>query len=331
MYHESMRIIKKSNARKILITGGAGFIGFHLAAKLISDDHNVVILDSMTDYYDVNLKWDRVNELKEYGEYEFIHGSISDAKLMDDLFAKEQFEIVINLAGQSGVRYSTTNPIAFAEANLLGMTVVIDCVKRHQVKHLVYASSSSVYGGNTKLPNCESDELNNQLSFYALTKRTNENMAKLLTDSTGIPTTGCRFFTVYGPFGRPDMAYWKFSENILSGTPITLYGDGELARSFTYCEDIVNALERLLMTSRGTARVVNIGSEYSCTVQEMITTLEQLYGKTAIIEHTKTPYTEPQITQCDPSLLYSYTRYKPDTQLPDGLRHFAKWFVKYRK
>lgn len=317
--------------KKILITGGAGFIGYHIAEALAAIGHCVIIIDSLTEYYSIRLKQHRINTLTNSHNITFIPLDICDTENLHLLFVKYKFQIVIHLAAQSGVRYSSVNPIAFAYANILGMTSILDFCKKYEVEHLMYASSSSVTSGNNIIgPISESIPTNTPLSFYAITKKTNEMMAEQFTASTSIASTGLRFFTVYGPYGRPDMAYWSFTQKILAEQPILVYGDGTVQRDFTYCSDVSNAVVRLLVGSRGIHRVINIGCGRPRTVIDMVHILEHLLDKSAIISMSPLPGTDPISTWSDNTVLSSVTNYTPTTNLETGLGNFVDWYKTYQ-
>lgn len=319
LYHAIMK--------NILITGGAGFIGYHVATKLASSGHRIVIVDNFNDYYSIKLKEYRIRELQSKFDIPVVKLDICNTEALNQVFINNKFDIVINLAAQSGVRYSSTNPVAFAQANIVGLTSVMACAKKHNIEHLLYASSSSVVGDCSKGPSKESDEAIHQLSFYAVTKKTNEMMAKQFTESTNIPTTGLRLFTVYGPMGRPDMAYFTFSDKIFSGETIELYGNGDTTRDFTYCTDVAASVEKLLTQPIVPEyRIVNIGSGNPRRVSDMLTILGEIYNIKPNIRMVALPNSDPSVTWCDPSLLMSLTDYVPDTSFRDGLEQFADWY-----
>lgn len=311
--------------RNILITGGAGFLAFHIAQRLLEDPQNTVILvDNMNDYYSTTLKFIRMDKLSTHERCSTYRLDITDPVGLDAIFRKHKPEIVIHLAAQAGVRYSEVNPIAYATSNMLGTTVVFDVSKRHDVKHVLYASSSSVYGGSHDLPYHEGIQLTQPLSFYAVTKQANEMTAKSFTTQTGIQATGMRFFTAYGPYGRPDMAYWTFTENILAGKPITLYNGAY--RDFTYCDDVAITVERLMDVS-GDHQIYNIGNNSPVQVSDMISILENRLGVNAIIQRAPLPTSDPLVTACDNTKLYEATGFRPSTKLEDGLDAFVTWYL----
>lgn len=314
--------------KKILVTGGAGFLGYHISHLLKHQGHHVVILDNLNDYYDVALKNKRVEELVKIG-IPFIRADITNAAALDSAFALHKIDTVIHLAAQAGVRYSLINPQAYIHSNVLGTQEVLQASKRHQVEQVLYASSSSVYGGSPMPEFSEQDPLKTPLSLYAITKQTNEQQAELFTAQTNIPTLGLRFFTVYGPMGRPDMAYWNFTEKLLVGEPLPIY-KGDLWRDFTYCGDVAEAVARLLVTPRGSHRVVNIGNNNPAPVMRLVNYLEEFTGKTAHIEAKDRPSTEPMRTCCNNDLLYELTGFRPETNLLTGVEKFVSWYVKNR-
>jgi UDP-glucuronate 4-epimerase len=310
--------------KKILVTGGAGFLGYHISHQLKQQGHHVVILDNMNDYYDVSLKNQRANALIKLG-IPFVKADITNAGALDSAFAHHEIDTVIHLAAQAGVRYSLINPQAYIHSNILGMNEILQASARHNVEQVLYASSSSVYGGGRSTEMSELDTLKTPLSLYAITKQTNEQQAELFTAQTSIPTLGLRFFTAYGPMGRPDMAYWTFTEKMLAGEPIPVYG-ADLWRDFTYCGDVAEAVARLLVVPRGNHRVVNIGNNNPAPVMRMINHLEFLLRVRARIDFQKCPATEPTRTNCNNELLYELTGFRPQTGLQEGLEKFVTWY-----
>ena len=314
--------------KKILVTGGAGFLGYHISHLLKQQGHTVVILDNLNDYYDVGLKNKRVEELIKLG-IPFVKADITNAGALDSVFMQHQIDTVIHLAAQAGVRYSLINPQAYIHSNVLGMTEILQASKRHQVEQVMYASSSSVYSGSLSPEFSEADILKTPLSLYAITKQTNEQQAELFTAQTKIPTLGLRFFTAYGPMGRPDMAYWTFTEKLLAGEPLPVY-KGDLRRDFTYCGDVAEAVARLLVVPRGNHRVVNIGNNNPAPLMRLVNYLEEFTGRTACIEMRDCPSTEPLLTNCNNDLLYELTGFRPETNLLNGIEKFVTWFMKNR-
>ena len=312
--------------RTILITGGAGFLGYHISKRLLADpDTQLVIVDVLNDYYSVPLKFLRYDELRTHPQITAYPLDINDTRSMQAVFTKHQPSIVIHLAAQAGVRYSEVNPAAYATANVLGTTNVLEYAKKYGVEHVLYASSSSVYGGSMATSYSEDMLLPVPLSYYAVTKRTNEMSAELFTRTSGIPTTGLRFFTAYGPNGRPDMAYWKFTEDILAERPIKVYGHGLVMRDFTYCDDVAEAVARLLLQGNG-SQIYNVGNHQPEKVTNMIDILSELLGKKAIVETAPLPAADPLRTCCDNTKLFRATGFKPTTSLLSGLTEFVNWY-----
>lgn len=331
---------------KILVTGVAGFIGFHLTARLLSDGHAVVGLDSINDYYDVRLKQARLEQLgicepKDgvveqsncYEAFRFVKGDLADRELLPRLFSEEQFDAVVNLAAQAGVRYSLENPFAYVESNLVGFVNLLECCRHYPVKHLVYASSSSVYGGNSKVPFSEEDRVDNPVSLYAATKKSNELMASCYAHLYGIPSTGLRFFTVYGPWGRPDMAPMLFTKAILEGEPIKVFNEGNLSRDFTYIDDIVEGVVRVLQKPPQEPRheIYNIGGGHPVQLMDFIHTLEEHLGRKAVLELLPMQPGDVYTTYADSSKLESAINYKPTTTLHDGIACFVAWYLTQQK
>ena len=330
---------------KILVTGAAGFIGYHLASRLLRDGHTVVGLDSLNDYYDVRLKQARLGQLgifepKDgvveqsncYEAFRFVKGDLSDRELLPRLFSEEQFDAVINLAAQAGVRYSLENPFAYVESNLVGFVNLLECCRHYPVKHLVYASSSSVYGGNTKTPFSEEDRVDNPVSLYAATKKSNELMASCYAHLYGIPSTGLRFFTVYGPWGRPDMAPMLFTKAILAGEPIKVFNEGNLSRDFTYIDDIVEGVVRVLQKPPQEPRheIYNIGGGHPVQLMDFIHTLEELLDRKAVLELLPMQPGDVYTTYADSSKLETVVHFQPTISLRDGLASLVEWYQSWR-
>lgn len=313
--------------RTILITGGAGFLGYHIAKRLLADPNNhVVLVDNMNSYYSKSLKFLRMDANRVHPRCATYQHDITDAVGLNVIFYHHNPEIVIHLAGQAGVRYSEVNPVEYARSNMLGTTVVFDVAAKNNVKHILYASSSSVYGGLTP-PWNEAMRLEMPLSFYAVTKQANEMTAESFTRNTGIPTTGLRFFTAYGPAGRPDMAYWKFTENILNNQPIQLYGN--VYRDFTYCDDVAIAVEKLMDVPNG-HEIYNIGNSRPTLVRDMIEILEEKLGVVANIQIVTRPVSDPLMTAADTTKLYRAIGWTPDTSIDDGLDAFVAWYLEHK-
>lgn len=333
---------------KIIVTGAAGFIGFHLCKQLLKKNHQLVGLDNLNTYYDPQLKLDRLALLEKETNFLFFKTDIKDKAALDKIFEISQPELVINLAAQAGVRYSITNPDEYVDANLIGFFNVLEACRNFPVKHLIYASSSSVYGGNKTIPFSENDNVDHPVSLYAATKKSNELMAHTYSHLYGIPTTGLRFFTVYGPFGRPDMAYFSFTKDILAGKPIKVYNHGELERDFTYIDDIVECICRLLervpqpnqewnektegiSTSFAPYKVYNIGNNKPVKLMDFIELLENLIGKKAEKIFMDMQPGDVLSTYADISQLQKAVDFKPDTKIEDGLEQFVIWYKEYYK
>lgn len=326
----------------ILITGAAGFIGYHLSKRLLNEGQTVVGIDNLNDYYSPQLKEDRLKQLEIFDDFTFVRGDISDDELLERVFAKFKPSIVINLAAQAGVRYSLENPKAYIKSNIVGFANILEACRNHKVDHLLYASSSSVYGGNEKVPFSENDAVDHPVSLYAATKRSNELMADCYSHLYGINATGLRFFTVYGPYGRPDMAYFGFTDLFFSGQPIKVYNNGnlknDLSRDFTYVDDVVNSVILLLShKNSGTPphEVYNIGGSTPEALTTFIDTLESAVGNALGTPVEFTKQYEPQkpgdvpATYADSEKLFAITGYRPATSLKDGLQQFADWYVRY--
>ena len=333
-----------STHKKILITGVAGFIGFHLADRFCKAGLEVIGIDTINDYYDVQLKIDRLNELKPHSNFTFYTISITDKTSLDDLFEREGFTHVINLAAQAGVRYSIDRPFKYIDANLIGFINILEACRNHPVKHLIYASSSSVYGANKKIPFNEADHTDHPVSLYAATKKANEMMAHSYSSLYNIPCTGLRFFTVYGPWGRPDMAYFKFARAIMEDQPIKVYNIGKMRRDFTYIDDITESIFRLLeivpkkeetwenvpqSSTVAPYKIYNIGNNQPVRLLEFIETLELALGKEAKKELMPMQPGDVLETYADIEDLALLTGFRPRTDLKQGLEKFADWFLSY--
>lgn len=328
---------------KILITGAAGFIGFHVAERLLTQGHAVVGIDNLNDYYEVSLKQARLARIESRPNFRFLKLDLADRAAMAELFAREKFDRVIHLAAQAGVRYSIDNPHAYADANLVGHLNVLEGCRQTGVGHLLYASSSSVYGLNRKTPFSTSDSVDHPVSLYAATKKANELMSHSYAHLYGLPTTGLRFFTVYGPWGRPDMALFKFTQSILAGHPIDVYNQGDMRRDFTYIDDIAEAVVRLMtviptqnpdwMVESGSPaessapyRVYNIGNSQPVQLTEFIHELERALGVSARMNLLPMQPGDVLETSADTSALEAVIGFKPRTPLADGLTHFVRWY-----
>ncbi len=337
---------------KILVTGTAGFIGYHLAKRLLERGDEVVGIDSINDYYDVRLKYARLSETgiaeseieygkavqsTEYPAYRFIKLQLEDRDALQKLFAEEHFDAVMNLAAQAGVRYSLENPYAYIESNVVGFVNLLECARHNPVRHFVYASSSSVYGGNTKTPFSEDDRVDNPVSLYAATKKSNELMANVYSKLYGIPTTGLRFFTVYGPWGRPDMAPILFTKAIVAGEPIKVFNNGNLSRDFTYIDDIIEGVVRVIDKAPAAtdehpvpAEVYNIGCGHPMQLMDFIRTLEKSLGKKAEMNMMPMQKGDVYTTYADTTKLERDFGYKPHVTLEEGISRFVEWYESYR-
>jgi len=333
---------------KILVTGAAGFIGFHTCLKLVRQGHEVYGIDNINNYYDPKLKFDRLNELgfiqatsklfnnevqsAKFDSLRFSRIDLIDTKSIDNIFKVEQFEVVCNLAAQAGVRYSIENPKAYIDSNISGFLNILEGCRNHKVKHLVYASSSSVYGENKKVPFETIDNVDHPISLYAATKKSNELMAHTYGHLYGFKTTGLRFFTVYGPWGRPDMAYYLFAEAISKGKSIKVFNNGEMERDFTYIDDIVNGLIRIIEKNvdyRKHYKTYNIGNNKTESLQDFIITIEEAIGKKAIKEMYPMQQGDVPRTFANINNLIDDFGYKPSTSINKGIKEFIKWYKKY--
>lgn len=334
-------------ASKILITGAAGFIGFHVATKLLALGHIITGFDNLNNYYDPILKHARLAELDKHSGFHFIKGDLAHDHETSALFAEGQFEYVIHLAAQAGVRYSMVNPAAYGKSNLVGFLNILEGCRNTKVKHLVYASSSSVYGSSERTPFSENDNTDHPLSLYAATKKANEGMAHAYANMYGLRSTGLRFFTVYGPWNRPDMAMWLFTDAIMQGKPLKLFNKGQMKRDFTYVDDIVEAIARLVFmpaepdplwsalkpnssTSCVPHRVFNIGNHTPVAVDHLVHILEDVIGKKAIIEDAPMQKGDVYETYADVTALTKITGFEPHTPIEKGVRAFVDWYRLYR-
>jgi UDP-glucuronate 4-epimerase len=331
---------------KVLVTGAAGFIGMHVVQRLAARGDSVVGLDNLNAYYDPALKEARLAQLAGLPQFRFERLDIADGAALEALFARESFDRVVHLAAQAGVRYSIDNPLAYGDSNLAGFLNVLEACRHHPVQHLVYASSSSVYGGNAKMPFSEADSVDHPVSLYAATKKANELMAHTYSHLYGIPTTGLRFFTVYGPWGRPDMAYFSFTRDILAGTSIAVFNDGQMMRDFTYIDDIVDGVVAVLDKpatpdpafdalaphpgrSRAPYRVFNIGNQDPVRLGEFIETIERAVGVEAVKVYKPMQPGDVVATHADVSALREWTGVSPRTPLAAGIARFTEWFKEY--
>ncbi|KRG36666.1 NAD-dependent epimerase [Psychrobacter sp. P11G3] len=332
----------------ILVTGAAGFIGFHLIKALLeielpNSNNRIVGIDNINDYYDVSLKEDRLrllNEISEPEYFTFIKLDLADREAMSDLFSTYQFDIVINLGAQAGVRYSIENPNAYIDSNVVGFVNILEGCRHHDIKHLIYASSSSVYGMNIKQPFTTADCVDFPISLYAATKKSNELMAHSYSHLYNIPTTGLRFFTVYGPYGRPDMAYFSFTKKIIAGEPINVFNNGDMQRDFTYIDDIVKGIIRIMdkvpfpqystiTTATAPYKIYNIGNNQPVTLRRFITAIENACGKKAQENLLPMQAGDVPITYADIDELVDDIDFKPDTSIEDGITKFVEWYKQY--
>lgn len=330
----------------ILVTGAAGFIGFHLSRKLLREGYNVVGVDNLNDYYSVDLKFDRLRVLRRFPNFKFKKLDLVDQKALQEIFERYQFDYVYHLAAQAGVRYSISHPEEYVKSNVNGFLSILECCRHHPVKHLMYASSSSVYGLNIKQPFKTSDTTDHPISLYAATKKSNELMAHTYSHLYELPTTGLRFFTVYGPYGRPDMAYYKFVNLISEGKEIEVYNNGDMARDFTYIGDIVEALYRLMdhypsaparwdplfpdpSASTAPYRVYNIGNNSPVQLMDFLDIIQVELGKKAKINFKPMQQGDVYITWADSTDLYKEISFTPTTTLEDGIAEFVDWYKQY--
>jgi UDP-glucuronate 4-epimerase len=323
---------------KVLVTGAAGFIGMHVCERLLARGDEVIGIDNLNDYYDVSLKEARLARLRPHAAFSFARMDIADRSGVAELFASEKPQRVVNLAAQAGVRYSLINPQAYIDANLVGFANILEGCRHNDCEHLVYASSSSVYGGNTKMPFAEDDNVDHPVSLYAATKKANELMAHAYSHLYGLPATGLRFFTVYGPWGRPDMAYFSFAKAILEGRPIEVFNHGDMKRDFTYIDDIVEGVVRVLDkvatpietgASGAAHRVFNIGNHQPVQLLDFIAVLESELGCTAEKKFLPMQDGDVPATYADTRSLGEWVGFAPATPLATGLKHFVKWYEEY--
>lgn len=331
---------------KTLVTGAAGFIGMHVTKKLLEDQFDVIGLDNLNDYYDIKLKEDRLKQLQTFKNFRFIALDIADKIAVEKIFNEEKFQLVINLAAQAGVRYSLKNPYAYINSNIMGFMNILEGCRHHPVSHLVYASSSSVYGTNTKMPFSVIDNVDHPASLYAATKKSNELMAHTYSHLFGVPTTGLRFFTVYGPWGRPDMSPSLFAHAIFQEKPIDVFNHGKMQRDFTYIDDIVEGVIRILKKpatadllysrinpnparSDAPYAIYNIGSHTPILLDDFIGKLETMIGKKAIKHLLPMQPGDVEATYASVADLKKAVGFEPKTSLSDGIKQFIDWFRKY--
>jgi UDP-glucuronate 4-epimerase len=328
------------NGKTLLVTGAAGFVGFHLCKRLLDSGARIVGFDSINDYYDVSLKHDRLDILKAYGRFRFVKGDLADEDAVRGVFDEYKPSIVAHLAAQAGVRYSITNPRAYIDSNLIGFFNILESVRRANeagevpVEHLLYASSSSVYGNQRKTPFSVTDDVSTPISLYAATKKSNELMAYTYSHLYRIPATGLRFFTVYGPYGRPDMAYFSFAEKIMEDKPIQVFNNGDMYRDFTYVDDVVGCIARMLdnpPVSDPPAKIYNIGNHNPERLTDFIAALECALGRKAVCEYLPMQPSDVYQTYADVTALTRDFDYKPDTPITVGLGRFAEWYLPWRE
>lgn len=333
----------------ILVTGAAGFIGYHLSKSLLKANHRVIGVDSINDYYSVDLKYARLKDLgvaevdasidglecssELYPNFSFVKVDLADNTAVEKLFTRTTFDKVCHLAAQAGVRYSIENPSVYIQSNLVAFGNLLEAVRHHKIDHFIYASSSSVYGETQEVPFKVDQRVDHPISLYAATKKANELMAHTYSHLYAINTTGLRFFTVYGPWGRPDMAYYLFTKAILKGEPIKVFNQGEMRRDFTYIDDIVEGVQRIIeqpIGNRDAYKIYNIGNHKTETLMDFISTLEQHLGKTAVKEYLPMQPGDVSQTYADVSALQQDYGYAPNTSIEEGLQRFAKWYLEYR-
>lgn len=354
---------KNNQIQKILVTGSAGFIGFHTARRLLKEGYHVVGLDNINDYYDVNLKYGRLNESgiekkgidwgkpvksNKFDHYTFFRLNLEDAEAINKLFASYKFDYVIHLAAQAGVRYSLDNPHTYIDSNITGFLNILEACRHHPLKHLVYASTSSVYGLNTQMPLSEKQPTQHPISLYSATKKANEMMAHTYSHLFRLPTTGLRFFTVYGPWGRPDMALSLFADAMLCDKPINVFNHGKMVRDFTYVDDIVESVKRVILqpasenhewdgkhpetdSSSAPYRLFNIGNNNPIQLMTYIEALEKALGKEAIKNMVEIQAGDLPATHAETTTLEQYINFRPQTSIEVGVGRFVDWFLKYLK
>ena len=332
--------------KSVLVTGAAGFIGFHLSQRLINEGYNVIGVDSLNDYYDVELKKARLSQLSNCDSFTFCHLNIADSQKVKEVFEKNKVHYVVNLAAQAGVRYSLENPQAYVESNLTGFVNILEACRHHEVEHLLFASSSSVYGANTVMPFSVNHNVDHPISLYAASKKANELMAHTYASNFGLPVSGLRFFTVYGPWGRPDMALFLFTKAILEDKPIDVFNNGKMRRDFTYVDDIVEGIFGLLTkpassnvdwdsanpdpaSSFAPYGIYNIGSHSPVELMEFIRIIEKNLGKKANINYLPMQTGDVAATYADVSNLTKLTGYKPSTSIETGIENFISWYRSY--
>jgi UDP-glucuronate 4-epimerase len=331
-----------------LVSGAAGFIGFHLSKRLCESGYTVVGFDNVNDYYDTSLKESRLKVLSNYSEFTFIKGDLKDLKTLKELFDEHSFDFVVNLAAQAGVRYSITNPQAYLDSNIQGFLNILEMCRHHKTKHLIYASSSSVYGANKTIPFSVTQNVDHPISLYAASKKANELMAHTYSALYNLPTTGLRFFSVYGPYGRPDMALFLFTKAIIEGKPIDVYNEGKMKRDFTYVDDIVEAIVRLIpkapavdaswnanqpnpANSFAPYKLYNIGNHQPVELLYFIETIEKKLGKKAIKNFLPMQQGDVPESFADVEELMRDVDFKPNTSIESGVSNFVDWYLDYFK
>ena len=330
---------------KILVTGSAGFIGYHLTQFLLKKNYTVVGLDNINSYYDANLKKSRLSNIKNKN-FIFNKIDLQDKQSIEDLFKKNKFDVVINLAAQAGVRYSISHPEKYIESNVTGFINLLEACRTYSIENFIYASSSSVYGMNSVIPFSEDDEVNHPISLYAATKKSNELMAHTYSHLFNIPSTGLRFFTVYGPWGRPDMAYFSFTKAMLENKPIKVFNNGNMMRDFTYIDDIIEGISRVIedpslpnkawnrespmaSTSSAPYRILNLGNSKPIYLSRFIESIEKATNKKAIIEYLPMQPGDVEKTYANMEKMENQYKFKPKTQIEDGIREFVDWYRNY--
>ena len=331
---------------KVLVTGAAGFIGYHYSKFLLEQGYDVIGIDNLNNYYNVQLKKDRLKKLTSFKTFDFVKGDISNLQVLEEIFRKNIFEYVVNLAAQAGVRYSIENPHAYIESNIVGFINILECCRHNNIRHLIYASSSSVYGANETMPFSIHDNIDHPLSLYAASKKSNELMAHTYSNLYMLPTTGLRFFTVYGPWGRPDMALFMFTKAILDDKPIDVFNYGNMMRDFTYIDDIVDGIFRTMNnvasinplwsglkpdpgSSKAPWRVYNIGNSNPVKLMNFISAIEKSTGKKAIINKMPMQPGDVPSTYADIESLTKELGYEPKTNIDEGVSNFVKWYREY--
>jgi len=322
--------MKKNENEKILVTGCSGFIGMHLCKSLLDNDIVVYGIDNMNDYYDTTLKEKRLEILKKYKKFSYTKIDIVDYKNLDNIFKGFKPDKVVNLAAQAGVRHSLTNPNIYINSNINGFMNILECCRHNNIKGLIYASSSSVYGGNKKIPFSENDVVDNPISIYAASKKANELMAHTYSSLFNIHTTGLRFFTVYGPWGRPDMAMYIFTENILNNKPISVFNHGKMKRDFTYIDDIINGIN-FAINKNYKCEIFNLGNNRHEDLMEIITILEQNLGKKADINFKRIQLGDVEKTYADIEKAKVMLGYKPKINVDKGIKNFIKWYMAFHE